>query len=49
VPGYVEKLLGEHYSGTVNHSAQIWNLLCFQTWHEVVVEGRSSFFNFPGR
>ena len=35
-PEYVAGILSEHYSGTVNHSARIWNLLCFQTWYEKV-------------
>jgi asparagine synthase (glutamine-hydrolysing) len=33
---YVEKILREHYSGTMNRVAQLWNLLCFQIWHEAV-------------
>jgi asparagine synthase (glutamine-hydrolysing) len=35
-PEYVARILHEHYSGTVNHSARIWNLLCFQIWYEQV-------------
>ncbi len=35
-PEYVAGILNEHYSGAVNHSARIWNLLCFQTWYEKV-------------
>jgi asparagine synthase (glutamine-hydrolysing) len=35
-PDYVAGLLNEHYSGAANHSAQIWNLLCFQIWYEKV-------------
>jgi asparagine synthase (glutamine-hydrolysing) len=37
---YVGKILYDHYSGTTNHVAQIWNLMCFQTWYEAVVEGK---------
>jgi asparagine synthase (glutamine-hydrolysing) len=40
VPAYVENLLGEHYSGTANHSARLWNLLCFQIWFEAVAKDR---------
>jgi asparagine synthase (glutamine-hydrolysing) len=36
VPEYVTKILQEHYSGAANHSAQIWNLLCFQVWQEAL-------------
>ena len=36
LPEHVAGLLNEHYSGAANHSAQIWNLLCFQTWYEKV-------------
>ncbi len=35
-PEYVAGILGEHYTGAVNHSARIWNLLCFQTWYDKV-------------
>jgi len=34
----VEKILQEHYSGTMNRVAQIWNLLCFQVWYEAVAK-----------
>jgi asparagine synthase (glutamine-hydrolysing) len=36
---YVRKILYDHYSGTANHVAQIWNLICFQIWYEAVVDG----------
>jgi asparagine synthase (glutamine-hydrolysing) len=36
LPDYVAGILNEHYSGAANHSAQIWNLLCFQIWYEKV-------------
>lgn len=31
-PGYVEKLIREHESGTANHYKQLWTLLVFQLW-----------------
>ncbi len=33
---YVHTLLTEHYEGAADHSAKIWNLLCFQIWYESV-------------
>ncbi|OGP71529.1 MAG: asparagine synthase (glutamine-hydrolyzing) [Deltaproteobacteria bacterium RBG_13_58_19] len=35
-PERVGQILAEHYSGNVDHSPQIWNLLCFQVWYESV-------------
>ncbi len=36
-PQTVRGLLDAHYAGAADHSAQIWNLLCFQVWYETVV------------
>ena len=36
---YVRKILYDHYAGTANPVAQIWNLICFQIWYEAVVDG----------
>ena len=35
-PQPVERLLAEHYAGAADHSARIWNLVCFQIWLEAV-------------
>ncbi len=33
-PETVAKVMAEHYANTVDHSAQLWNLLCFQVWYD---------------
>lgn len=37
-PERVKEILAEHYSGQADHSAQLWNLICFQVWYEEVLE-----------
>jgi asparagine synthase (glutamine-hydrolysing) len=32
----VARLLQEHYAGAADHSARLWNLLCFQIWYDSV-------------
>lgn len=36
-PEAVKRLLSEHYEAGFPRHAQIWNLLCFQLWHERVL------------
>ncbi|MGD8561845.1 MAG: asparagine synthase (glutamine-hydrolyzing) [Desulfarculaceae bacterium] len=36
---YISQLLSEHYNGRADHSARLWNLLCFQVWYDSVVQG----------
>lgn len=38
-PEPIQALIAAHYSGKNDHSAQIWNLLCFQVWYETLVGG----------
>jgi len=40
-PERVAEILREHYAGQVNHSARIWNLICFQVWHDSVLNSTS--------
>ena len=35
-PKVVGGILDEHLSGGVDHSAKVWNLVCFQIWFETV-------------
>ena len=39
-PAIVARLLNEHYNGITDHSARLWNLLCFQVWHDAVYNKR---------
>jgi len=32
----VGQLLDEHFNGTADHSARLWNLLCFQVWYDKI-------------
>lgn len=34
----IEKLLDEHFRGTADHSAELWQLLAFELWHRNYVE-----------
>jgi asparagine synthase (glutamine-hydrolysing) len=38
-PGVVERLLGEHLDGTVDHSSRLWNLAMLELWHREWIDG----------
>ncbi len=40
-PGYVSKLLREHYGGIRDHTYQIWVLFMFELWHAIYIEDRA--------
>jgi len=33
-PGFVRRLLEEHWGGAADHRKSLWTLLCFQLWYE---------------
>ena len=33
-PGFVRRLLREHWNGKADHRKTLWTLLCFQLWHD---------------
>jgi asparagine synthase (glutamine-hydrolysing) len=34
VPGYIDRILDEHLSGTRSHALRLWQLLVFELWHQ---------------
>ena len=36
----VERLLQQHFENSFDHSARIWNLICFQIWYENVLASK---------
>jgi asparagine synthase (glutamine-hydrolysing) len=38
-PGFVERLIEEHRTGTRNRRLVLWTLLCLEWWHRIFVEG----------
>jgi asparagine synthase (glutamine-hydrolysing) len=38
-PGFVERLLEEHRSGSRNRRLVLWTLLCLEWWHRIFIDG----------
>ncbi|MDD3726440.1 MAG: asparagine synthase-related protein, partial [Candidatus Ratteibacteria bacterium] len=35
----VKNMVYQHISGTANHTARLWNLLVFELWYRIFIEG----------
>jgi asparagine synthase (glutamine-hydrolysing) len=38
-PASVERLIGEHVAGTLDHTGRLWNLVMLELWHRSAIDG----------
>jgi asparagine synthase (glutamine-hydrolysing) len=43
-PLFVKRIVDEHLSGRRDHTLRLWQLVVFERWHQVCVDGRSKRF-----